>query len=107
LPEETEENHGDRIEREWLTTQQRVRLCAVSFPLVIDVEFEMSSEKCGMLPPRTAGRAAEHREHQHRQSASLFTVKDGMFLAEEGEMIEGFAFDETLFEPIREGPIVI
>jgi hypothetical protein len=54
-----------------------------------------------------AGRAAEYREYQHRRSASLFTVKDGMFLAEQGEVTEGFGFDETLFELIREGPIII
>jgi hypothetical protein len=54
-----------------------------------------------------AGRAADYREYQHRQSASLFTVKDSMFLDDQGEVSEGFGFDETLFELIREGPIII
>jgi hypothetical protein len=51
-----------------------------------------------------AGKAAEYREYQQGQSACLFAMKDGMFLAEEGEVTEGFGFDETLLELIREGP---
>jgi hypothetical protein len=58
-----------------------------------------------VLPSHTAGRAAVYRKYyQQRQSASPFALKDGMFLSEEGEMIEVFGFDETLFELIREGP---
>jgi hypothetical protein len=30
-----------------------------------------------------------------------------MFLVERGAVVEGFGFDETLFEPIREGPIIV